>query len=241
MVRDPTLNSHLGPWDWLELVVLGLTIAFSPPHLGLLFWLMLGPRGVMRSSLLVSSWLVISALTIGLVAMVIRGSSGQLSILPAASTALISPLVDGLAAVSLVTVAVWALMSRHGEASRREGLIERLRQLPLPLMLALSCGWQFLSPEDGLLYARALNQLRQSGIEGAERIGAIALLWLVSGSLMVLPLVLLMALGPTQIGRLIEPLKRGLDNHGVALMAILSLSLAGYLGWQGWIGSHAIA
>lgn len=57
-------------------MVLGLTIAFSPPHLGLLFWLMLGPRGVRRASLLVASWLAISALTIGMLAMVVQGSLG---------------------------------------------------------------------------------------------------------------------------------------------------------------------
>jgi hypothetical protein len=108
------------------------------------------------------------------------------------------------------------------------------------VLLALSCGWQLLSPEDGLLYAKALNQLRQGGMEGPERFAAIALLWLVSSSLMVLPLVLLVALGPIKVGRLLEPLKRGLENHGKSIVVILSLSLAGYLGWQGWIGWQAI-
>jgi hypothetical protein len=108
------------------------------------------------------------------------------------------------------------------------------------VLLALSCGWQLLSPEDGVLYAKALNQLRQGGLEGTERFAAVALLWLVSSSLMVLPLVLLVAMGPIQVGRLIEPLRRGLDNHGKTIVAILSLSLASYLGWQGWIGWQAI-
>jgi hypothetical protein len=223
------------------LVVLGLTIAFSPPHLGLLFWLMQGPGGVVRASLLVASWLAISALTIGLVAVVVHGSPGQPWILPGASTAVISPLIDGLAALALVTVAGWALIRGLGNPSEREGGIQRLLQLPLPLLLALSCGWQLLSPEDGLLYAKALNQLRQGGLEGIEKLGAIALLWLVSGSLMVLPLLLLVVLGPTRVGRLIEPFSRGLDNHGKSIVAILSLSLAGYLAWQGWIGWQAIS
>ncbi len=87
---------------------------------------------------------------------------------------------------------------------------------------------------------RPFNQLRQGGIEGTERFAAIALLWLVSSSLMVLPLVLLVALGPTQIGHLLEPLKRGLENHGKSIVAIMSLSLASYLSWQGWIGWQAI-
>jgi hypothetical protein len=151
-----------------------------------------------------------------------------------------SPLIDGLAAVALVTVAGWALITGHGDPSQREGGFERLLQLPLPGLLAMSCGWQLLSPEDGLLYAKALNQLRQGGMEGAERFAAITLLWLVSSSLMVLPLVLLVVLEPTQIGRLLEPLKRGLENHGKSIVAIMSLSLAGYLGWQGWIGWQAI-
>ncbi len=220
-------------------MVLGLTIAFSPPHLGLLFWLMLSPHGLMRASLLVASWLAVSALTIGLVAMVIQGSLRQLWILPSASMGVMSPFIDGLAAVALVTVAGWALIRALGDPSQREDGFQRLLHLPLPLLLALSCGWQLLSPEDGLLYAKALNQLRQGGMEGAERLSAIALLWLVSGSFMVLPLVLLAALGPMQVGRLIEPFRRGLDNHGDSIVAILSLSLAGYLGWQGWIGWQA--
>jgi len=202
---------------------------------------MQGPGGVVRASLLVASWLAISALTIGLVAVVVHGSPGQPWILPGASTAVISPLIDGLAALALVTVAGWALIRGLGNPSEREGGIQRLLQLPLPLLLALSCGWQLLSPEDGLLYAKALNQLRQGGLEGIEKLGAIALLWLVSGSLMVLPLLLLVVLGPTRVGRLIEPFSRGLDNHGKSIVAILSLSLAGYLAWQGWIGWQAIS
>jgi hypothetical protein len=221
-------------------VVLGLTIAFSPPHLGLLFWLMLSPHGLMRASLLVASWLAISALTIGLVTMVVRGSLGQLWILPAASTGVMTTLIDSLAAVALVTVAGWSLVSSRGNPSQHEGGFQRLLRLPLPVLLALSCGWQLLSPEDGLIYAKALNQLRQGGLEGTERFAAVALLWLVSSSLMVLPLVLLVAMGPIQVGRLIEPLRRGLDNHGKTIVAILSLSLASYLGWQGWIGWQAI-
>jgi hypothetical protein len=194
----------------------------------------------MRASLLVASWLAIAALTIGLVAMVVEGSLGQLWILPPAATELMSPLIDALAAGALVTVAGWALITGHGDPSRREGGFQRLLELPLPALLALSCGWQLLSPEDGLLYAKALNQLRQGEMEGTERFAAIALLWLVSSSLMVLPLVLLVTLGPIKVGRLLEPLKRGLENHGKSIVAILSLSLAGYLGWQGWIGWQAI-
>jgi hypothetical protein len=151
-----------------------------------------------------------------------------------------SPLIDALAAGALVTVAGWALITGHGDPSRREGGFQRLLELPLPALLALSCGWQLLSPEDGLLYAKALNQLRHGEMEGTERFAAIALLWLVSSSLMVLPLVLLVTLGPIKVGRLLEPLKRGLENHGKSIVAILSLSLAGYLGWQGWIGWQAI-
>ncbi|MCX5951776.1 MAG: hypothetical protein NT158_11680 [Cyanobacteria bacterium] len=67
-------------------------------------------------------------------------------------------------------------------------------------MLALSCGCQLLSPEDGLLYARALNQLKQAGIEGAEHFGAITLLWLISSSLMILPLALFGATGAMGTG-----------------------------------------
>jgi hypothetical protein len=72
---------------------------------------------------------------------------------------------------------------------------QRLQELPFHLMLALSCGCELLSPEDGLLDARALNQLKQAGIEGAEHFGAITLLWLISSSLMILPLVLFGATG----------------------------------------------
>ena len=213
----------------------GLSIAFSPPHLGLLFWLMLGPHGLVRASLLVGSWLATSALAIGLLAMVVGGSMGPLWILPQAPTGFLSPLLDGLAAVALVTVAGWALMNKpKGDPIHGEGGFRRLLHLPLPLLLALSCGWQLLSPEDGLLYARALNQLKQGGIEGAELSAAVVLLWLISSSLMILPLGLLVAVGQKQVGRWIEPLKQGLENHGGALMAILSLGLAGYLAWQSW-------
>ena len=72
-------------------MALGLAVAFSPVHLGLLFWLMLGPHGLLPASLLVGSWQATSALTIGL--------------LPTASTEVIAPHGDGLAAVALVTVA----------------------------------------------------------------------------------------------------------------------------------------
>jgi hypothetical protein len=94
-------------------------------------------------------------------------------------------------------------------------------------MLALSCGCQLLSPEDGLLDARALNQLKQAGIEDAEHCGAITLLWLISGSLMILPLVLFGALGAMRAGALFEPFHQGLDHHGAEFGAILNLGLAG--------------
>jgi hypothetical protein len=226
---------------WLELVALGLTIAFSPPHLGLLFWLMPGPHGLVRASLLVGSWLAISALTIGILAIAIQGSIAPLWILPKASTGMMSALLDGLAAMALVTVAGFALLTRHGNRSQAEGVLQqRLQGLPFPLMLALSCGCQLLSPEDGFLYARALNQLKQAGIQGAERFGAITMLWLISSSLMILPLVLLGAMGAMRTGHFLEPIKRGLVDHGVELGAILSLGLAGYLGWQGWTAMQAM-
>ena len=133
------------------------------------------------------------------------------------------------------------LLRRHGNPSQTEGgLQQRLLELPFPLMLALSCGCQLLSPEDGFLYARALNQLRQAGIEGTERFGAIMLLWLISSSLMILPLVLLGAMGAMRTGSFLEPIQRGLVDHGAEFGAILSLGLASYLGWQGWIAMQAM-
>jgi len=222
-------------------VAVGLTIAFSPPHLVLLFWLMPGPHGLVRASLLVGSWLAISALTIGILAIAVQGSIAPLWILPKASTGMISALLDGLAAVALITVAGFALLKRRGNLLRADGgLQQRLLKLPFPLMLALSCGFQLLSPEDGFLYARALNQLRQAGIQGAERFGAITLLWLISSSLMILPLVLLGAMGALRTGPFLEPIQRRLVDHGPQFGAILSLGLAGYLGWQGWIAMQAI-
>jgi len=200
-----------------------------------------GPHGLVRASLLVGSWLAISALTIGILAIAIQGSIAPLWILPKASTGMMSALLDGLAAVALVTVAGFALLTRHGNPSQAEGgLQQRLQGLPFPLMLALSCGCQLLSPEDGFLYARALNQLKQAGIQGAERFGAITMLWLISSSLMILPLVLLGAMGAMRTGHFLEPIKRGLVDHGVELGAILSLGLAGYLGWQGWTAMQAM-
>lgn len=222
------------------MVALGLTIAFSPPHLGLLFWLMLGPHGMVRASLLVASWLATSAATIGLLAMVVGGSFDPLWTLPIASTGILSPLLDGLAAVALVTVAGWVLIKRQSDRAQGEDGFRRLLQLPLPLLLALSCGWQLLSPEDGLLYARALNQLKQSGIEGIEYSGAVTLLWLISSSLMIVPLGVLLTMGQGKVLRWFEPLRQGLEWHGSELMALLSLSLAGYLGWQSWFSWQAI-
>lgn len=132
------------------------------------------------------------------------------------------------------------LIQHQDDPAQGEGGLRRLLELPLPLLLALSCGWQLLSPEDGLLYARALNQIKQSGIDGIEYLGAIALLWLSSSSLMVVPLVILVAVGRTLVDRWIVPLSRGLEVHGRWLMALLSLSLAGYLGWQSWFSWQAI-
>jgi hypothetical protein len=201
---------------------------------------MLGPHGLARASLLVGSWLATSAVMIGALAMVVGGTFETLGILPTASTGVLSPLLDGLAAVALLTVAGWALIQHQDDPAQGEGGLRRLLELPLPLLLALSCGWQLLSPEDGLLYARALNQIKQSGIDGIEYLGAIALLWLSSSSLMVVPLVILVAVGRTLVDRWIVPLSRGLEVHGRWLMALLSLSLAGYLGWQSWFSWQAI-
>jgi hypothetical protein len=242
LVRDPTLNSVLPAGDWLELVAIGVTIAFSPVHLGLLFWLMSGPQPRLRSSLLVLSWMTISGLMIGLCAVAILEPARTGLSLPWAVSAISTPLFDALAAMSLVAVGIAAMLGRGlpssdsslEDHSEPVGQLDRLLELPYPLLLALSWGWQLLSPEDGLLDIRIINRLRASGIPTNELIPPLTVLWLISGCLMILPLVFLLALGPAQIGDSIAPFKLWLSNHARIATAIISLGMALYLGWQGW-------
>lgn len=232
----------MAPGDWLELVVIGLTIAFSPAHLGLLFWLILGPDPQLRSSLLVLSWVTISGLMIALLAVVILGPQQPGWTLPGVWPSVSAPLLDILTAIALITGALIAMagLGVHGggdpgkDQSAPKGPLQKLFKLPFPLILALSCGWQILSPEDGLLTIRALNRLGETGMAIDQLMAPLTVLWLISGCLMILPLLLLIVLGSVQIKRVIEPLKTWLNNHAAIALGSVSLLLAAYLACQSW-------
>ena len=53
---------------WPELLGYALAIGFSPLHLALLLLLLLGPHPLRRGGFLVLSWVLMSALVIGLIA-----------------------------------------------------------------------------------------------------------------------------------------------------------------------------
>jgi hypothetical protein len=105
--------------------------------------------------------------------------------------------------------------------------------MPLPLLLGVSAGLELASPDDVFLLAKTAGSLLQAGLGLGGELLATAVFTLVSGLLLLLPLLALVALGAERVQPLLCGGKQWLFARGDLLVGLVSIGLALYLGWQG--------
>ena len=144
--------------------------------------------------------------------------------------------LDLLAAGALLGLGVKELLNKNEEGAGPPGWTRRLDQfcaLPLPLLLAISAGLQVASPDDLFLFAKSASSLLSAGLGRRQELLATGVFSLVSASLLLLPLLALLLAGPDRVLPLLERGKQWLFAKGDLLVGLVSVALAGYLGWQG--------
>jgi hypothetical protein len=213
-----------------ELAAFGLAVGLSPAHIVLLLLVLLGEKPRLRGSGFVLAWLATSGLVVaglltvghGLLLTMERGSAHRTGL-------------DLIAAGGLLALGLRELLGRsaEGDAPGWADKLDRFCALPLPLLLLLSSAFQIASPDDLFLFAKTAASVLEAGLGPAQEIGATVLFSLTSGLLLLGPLLALLLLGPE---RMLPQLQRGkswLLARGDAVVGLVSLALAVYLGWQG--------
>ncbi|MFM7287490.1 MAG: GAP family protein [Cyanobium sp.] len=143
--------------------------------------------------------------------------------------------LDLLAAGALLGLGVKELLSREeeGQAPGWTNKLEQFCAMPLPLLLGVSAGLELASPDDVFLLAKTAGSLLQAGLGLGGELLATAVFTLVSGLLLLLPLLALVALGAERVQPLLRGGKEWLFARGDLLVGLVSIGLALYLGWQG--------
>ncbi|MFM7238816.1 MAG: GAP family protein [Cyanobium sp.] len=213
-----------------ELAAFALAVGFSPLHIALLLLLLLGPQPLRRAGWFVAGWLLTTAAAVGLLLSVGHGLVLTMEKGSGHRTGL-----DLLAAGALLGLGVKELLSREeeGQAPGWTNKLEQFCAMPLPLLLGVSAGLELASPDDVFLLAKTAGSLLQAGLGLGGELLATAVFTLVSGLLLLLPLLALVALGAERVQPLLRGGKEWLFARGDLLVGLVSIGLALYLGWQG--------
>jgi hypothetical protein len=216
---------------WLELLGYALAIGFSPLHLALLLLLLLGPHPLRRGGFLVFSWVLMSALVIGLLLGVGHGLVLTMEKGTSHRTGL-----DLLAAGAFLALGVQTLRSRPaGSEGKPEWShqLDRLLQMPLPLLLLISAALQVAGPEDLFLYAKAAGALFQPSWHGLQDVVWSVAYGALTSVMLLVPLLACLVVGQERLEPALATLKGVLDRFGQPLLGALCLVLALVVGWQG--------
>lgn len=213
-----------------ELSAFGLAVGFSPLHIALLLLLLLGPHPLRRGGWFVAGWLLTTAgavallLTVGhgLVLTMAKGSGHRTGL-------------DLLAAGALLGLGLKELLTREEEGTPPgwTDKLERFCAMPLPLLLGVSAAIELASPDDLFLLAKTAGSLLEAGLGRGAEVLATAVFSLVSGLLLLMPLLALLLLGSERVQPLLRGGKQWLFARGDLLVGLVSIGLAAYLGWQG--------
>jgi hypothetical protein len=214
-----------------ELAAYGLAIGFSPLHIGLLLLLLLGPKPVQRGGWFVAGWLATAALAVtllltvghGLLLTMDKGSSHRTGL-------------DLLAAGALLGLGLKELLTKEEEGGAPPAWTRKLDQfcaMPLPLLVGVSAALEVASPDDLFLFAKTAGSLLAANLGKGQEVLATGVFSLVSASLLLTPLLALALAGPERVVPLLEQGKQWLFAKGDLLVGLVSVALAGYLGWQG--------
>ena len=215
---------------WSELLGFALAIGFSPLHIALLLLLLVGADPLRRGGWFVVGWLVISALEVALLLTV--GHSLLLSMDKGTShrTGL-----DLLAAGVLLGLGMKQLLDRKEGtgAPAWAGQLDRFCAMPLLPLLGLSAVVQVISPDDVFLYAKASGELLASGLGQGQELLVGGLFSFATGLLLLVPFLAVRLLGQQRVQPALLWGKQWLFANADPIVAVASLLLAVYFGWQG--------
>lgn len=214
-----------------ELLGYALAIGFSPLHLALLLLLLLGPRPQQRGGLLVLSWLLMSALMIGLLLGVGHGLVLTMEKGSSHRTGLDLLAAGAFLALGLRTLGPSPLASDGVPEWSHQ--LDRLLTLPLPLLLLISAGLQVAAPDDLFLYAKAAGTLFEPGLDGLQDLGWALAFGALTSLLLLLPLLASLVVGQERLQPALAAMKSWLDRYGERLVGGICLLLALIVGWQG--------
>jgi hypothetical protein len=235
MVDSQTTAMGLGSL-LAELSAFGLAIGFSPIHIGLLFLLLLGPKPLQRGGWFVVGWLTTAALAVILLLTVGHGLLLSMDKGTSHRTGL-----DLLATGALLGLGLKELLGTK-EESGPPGWTNKLESfcaMPLPLLLGISGLLEVASPDDLFLFAKTAGSLLSADLPHSQELLATGLFSLVSGALLLAPLLGLLVVGKERVLPLLESGKSWLFAKGDLLVGLVSIALAIYLGWQGIEGLQA--
>ena len=219
-----------------ELSAFGLAIGFSPIHIGLLLLLLLGPKPLQRGSWFVVGWLITAALAVILLLTVGHGLLLSMDKGTSHRTGL-----DLIAAGALLGLGLKELLGSKGESGPPgwTNKLESFCAMPLPLLLGISGLLEVASPDDLFLFAKTAGSLLSADLPHSQELLATGLFSLVSGALLLAPLLGLLVVGKERVLPLLESGKSWLFAKGDLLVGLVSIALAVYLGWQGIGGLQA--
>lgn len=214
-----------------ELAAFGLAIGFSPLHIGLLLLLLLGPKPLQRGSWFVAGWLITAVLAVMLLTTVGHGLFLGMDKGSSHRTGL-----DLLAAGALMGLGLKELLNGEDGSSEPPGWTRKLDQfcaMPLPLLLAISAALEVVRPDALFLFTKTASSLLAAGLGTGTELLATGVFSLVSGSLLLTPLLALVLAGPERVLTLLERGKQWLFVKGNVLVGLVGVALGVYLGWQG--------
>jgi hypothetical protein len=222
------------PGLWSELVGLGLAVAFSPIHIALLLLLLLGQQPLRRGSFFVLAWLLASALMLVLLLGV-----GHRLLLTMEMGSRIRTGLDLLAGGALLALGMrelWEARAAGDTPPAWSRQLDRFVAMPLLPLLSLSVLLQLFSPDDLFLYAKASGSLLAAGLGQERELLAGALFCLTTALFLLVPVGAALSFGLERVVPALRACRDWLLARGDLLVALVSLALAGYLGWQGVAG-----
>ena len=214
-----------------ELSAFARAIGFSPLHIVLLLLLLLGPSPLRRGGLLVLAWIVTAALALtllltvghGLLLSMDKGSSHRTGL-------------DLLAAGALLGLGLKELLTSREEQGQPPAWATRLDQFCamglLPLLL-LSSLLEVATPDDLFLFTKSAGSLLAVHLPPLQELALTLLFSLVSAVLLLVPLLAVVLLGQERVLPVLQGGKQWMLQRGDALVGVLGLAVAVYLGWQG--------
>jgi len=217
-----------------ELAAIGFAVALSPLDIALVLLLLLGTAPRLRSTLFTLAWFLSVATALGLLVTV--GRSLTLSM---EQGGVHQVGLDLFAAGALLALGIRELDPKpEGYEDLQEGWIhklERVGQLPLPVLLLLAPATLLLSPDNLFLLAKGASLVQGGHHDLATEVLLILFLSLLASLTLLAPIVLVI-IGRQQVQPLLEQGKQLLEDRSSLILGGLSLALAAYLGWQGWTG-----